>query len=109
MICALSFRERLAPASRNVHIYGAENSFLTDFGKEIQLYMKCQGCGEQIPEGKIYCEKCGMAVQMVPDYNPVEDIAIGAEEEPDGTDGDFCWRGCFCRSSVLVPFRSPII
>lgn len=83
MICALSFRERLAPASRNVHIYGAENSFLTDFEKEIQLYMKCQGCGEQIPEGKIYCEKCGMAVQMVPDYNPVEDIAIGAEEEPE--------------------------
>lgn len=45
--------------------------------------MKCQECGEQVPEGKIYCEKCGKAVQMVPDYNPADDIAIGTEEEPE--------------------------
>ena len=39
--------------------------------------MKCQKCGADIPEGKIYCEQCGSAIQMVPDYNPVDDIAIG--------------------------------
>ena len=38
--------------------------------------MKCQKCGMDIPEGKLYCEKCGSAVQMVPDYNPVDDISI---------------------------------
>ncbi len=42
--------------------------------------MKCQKCGAEIPEGKIYCEKCGQAIQMVPDYNPVDDISIGTEE-----------------------------
>lgn len=46
--------------------------------------MKCQGCGEQIPEGKLYCERCGRAVQIVPDYNPVDDITIGEEEESAG-------------------------
>lgn len=42
--------------------------------------MKCKQCGADIPEDKIYCEKCGAAIQMVPDYNPVEDISIGTEE-----------------------------
>lgn len=46
--------------------------------------MKCQKCGAEIPDGKIYCEHCGAAIQMVPDYSPEDDIAIGAEkEEPD--------------------------
>ena len=31
--------------------------------------MKCANCGNEIPEGKLYCEKCGKAVQMVPDYD----------------------------------------
>lgn len=43
--------------------------------------MKCQKCGADIPDGKIYCEHCGAAIQMVPDYNPVDDISIGTEEK----------------------------
>ena len=42
--------------------------------------MKCQKCGTDIPEGKFYCENCGTAIQMVPDYNPVDDIAIRTED-----------------------------
>lgn len=42
--------------------------------------MKCQNCGADVPEEKIYCEKCGTAIQMVPDYNPAEDIPIGTGE-----------------------------
>ena len=42
--------------------------------------MKCPKCGADIPEGKFYCEKCGEALQIVPDYNPVEDITIGEED-----------------------------
>lgn len=45
--------------------------------------MRCQVCGSEIPEGKIYCEQCGTPIQMVPDYNPAEDIAIGVEEKPE--------------------------
>ncbi|MBQ4529546.1 MAG: chitobiase/beta-hexosaminidase C-terminal domain-containing protein [Lachnospiraceae bacterium] len=32
--------------------------------------MKCEKCGAEIAEGKLYCEKCGYGIQIVPDYNP---------------------------------------
>lgn len=49
--------------------------------------MKCQKCGINIPDGKVYCEKCGTAVQMVPDYSPEEDFTVGEEEaESEGAD-----------------------
>ncbi len=35
--------------------------------------MKCERCGEEIEDGLVYCTKCGQAVQMVPDYNILED------------------------------------
>lgn len=34
--------------------------------------MKCQKCGADIPEGELFCTKCGAEVQLVPDYNSVE-------------------------------------
>lgn len=42
--------------------------------------MKCRNCGADIPDGKIYCENCGTAIQMVPDYSPEEDITIVTTE-----------------------------
>lgn len=49
--------------------------------------MKCKNCGAEIPKGFVYCEKCGAEVQIVPDYNPLEDVLTaqvrGAlDEEP---------------------------
>lgn len=49
--------------------------------------MKCKNCGASIPEGQLYCENCGQEVQIVPDYNPLDDVLAaqvkGAlEEEP---------------------------
>ena len=38
--------------------------------------MKCQNCGNELPDGKLYCEKCGKAVQMVPDYDEFSDEII---------------------------------
>ena len=32
--------------------------------------MKCPECGCEIKEGYLYCEKCGMEIQMVPDFEP---------------------------------------
>ena len=32
--------------------------------------MKCQKCGAEIPDGKLYCEKCGTEVHIVPDFEP---------------------------------------
>lgn len=36
--------------------------------------MKCTHCGADIPEGQLYCGICGMEVQIVPDYNPLDDM-----------------------------------
>ena len=36
--------------------------------------MKCRYCKAEIPEGELYCKKCGREVQIVPDYNPLEDV-----------------------------------
>lgn len=36
--------------------------------------MKCKNCGAEIPKGFVYCEKCGAEVQIVPDYNPLDDV-----------------------------------
>ena len=30
--------------------------------------MKCQKCGAEIPEGSLYCEKCGQDIHIVPDF-----------------------------------------
>ncbi len=38
--------------------------------------MKCSRCGAKVEEGKLFCLSCGQEVQIVPDYNPVEEIVI---------------------------------
>lgn len=53
--------------------------------------MKCRYCGQEIPEGVLYCENCGQEVRIVPDYNPLDDMLAqqivgsinGDEEEKD--------------------------
>ena len=40
--------------------------------------MICSKCGAQIPKGKIYCSVCGADVQLVPDYNFLEDDMLSA-------------------------------
>ena len=36
--------------------------------------MRCRYCGQEIPEGMLYCEACGYEVRIVPDYNPLDDM-----------------------------------
>ncbi len=36
--------------------------------------MKCMNCGADIPEGMLICPDCGTEVQIVPDYNPLDDV-----------------------------------
>lgn len=50
--------------------------------------MKCRYCGYEMPEGDLYCRKCGEEIRIVPDYNPLEDmltaqIKIGVSGEND--------------------------
>lgn len=32
--------------------------------------MKCPKCGEEMPEGSLYCEHCGEDIHIVPDFEP---------------------------------------
>ena len=43
--------------------------------------MQCPKCGTDIPEGLLYCEKCGEEIQIVPDYDPLLDVKVGEESE----------------------------
>ena len=36
--------------------------------------MRCTHCGAMIPDDILYCPECGMEVQIVPDYNPLDDV-----------------------------------
>lgn len=36
--------------------------------------MKCSKCGAEIADGLLYCGYCGTEVQMVPDYNPLDEM-----------------------------------
>lgn len=43
--------------------------------------MRCRYCGAKIPDGILYCEECGGEVQIVPDYNPLEDMLAAHVKE----------------------------
>lgn len=36
--------------------------------------MKCMNCGAQIPDDRLICPRCGREIQIVPDYNPLDDV-----------------------------------
>ena len=42
--------------------------------------MKCPNCGHELKPGLIYCEHCGHEIQIVPDYDPIDELLIGREE-----------------------------
>lgn len=38
--------------------------------------MRCSNCGAHIPDGMMICPDCCTEVQIVPDYNPLEDVLV---------------------------------
>ena len=36
--------------------------------------MKCMHCGADLPEDQLICPRCGREIQIVPDYNPLDDM-----------------------------------
>lgn len=45
--------------------------------------MKCKKCGNEVDIGEVFCQRCGMAIQIVPDYNPLEDeIEANFDKKP---------------------------
>ena len=40
--------------------------------------MKCPNCGFDIPEGHMYCDKCGLEINFVPDFEPEVENEINA-------------------------------
>ena len=56
--------------------------------------MKCQKCGAEIPEGSLYCEKCGQDIHIVPDFKEfaekkAEDTVKSLLSELDDDEADF--------------------
>lgn len=44
--------------------------------------MKCEKCGNEVDIGEIFCQQCGTPIQIVPEYNPLEDeIEASFKEE----------------------------
>lgn len=44
--------------------------------------MKCKKCGNEVDIGEVFCQKCGTAIQIVPEYNPLEEeIEVPIEEK----------------------------
>lgn len=44
--------------------------------------MHCPKCNTQLAPGNVYCPKCGQEVQIVPDYDPLDEVLL------DGTDNN---------------------
>lgn len=42
--------------------------------------MKCPNCGRELKTGQLYCENCGQEIQIVPDYDPLDELLIGRED-----------------------------
>ena len=56
--------------------------------------MKCQKCGAEIPEGSLYCEKCGQDIHIVPDFKEfaekkAEDTVKSMLSDLDDDEADF--------------------
>lgn len=46
--------------------------------------MRCPRCGSDIPDSMLVCPDCGYEVQMVPDYNPLDDVLAREIEDSGG-------------------------
>lgn len=45
--------------------------------------MRCSKCNRELEAGTLYCIHCGCEVQIVPDYDPLDDmLAVHEKEEP---------------------------
>lgn len=51
--------------------------------------MKCCKCGAELKTGSIYCENCGEAAQIVPDYNILEEDLLASLMEEEQVKNDF--------------------
>lgn len=43
--------------------------------------MRCPNCGEELDPGNVFCKKCGQEMQMVPDYDPLDELTIGEDSQ----------------------------
>lgn len=41
--------------------------------------MQCPNCGSELKSGNLFCEICGQEVQIVPDYDPLDELFIGQD------------------------------
>ena len=44
--------------------------------EDVKMAKFCQSCGYEIPEGSLYCEKCGSPVEPVAPVAPVQSVPV---------------------------------
>lgn len=54
--------------------------------------MKCPNCGGELKAGQLYCENCGQEIQIVPDYDPLDELLIGQGELAEARDQSLARR-----------------
>lgn len=47
--------------------------------------MHCSKCNAELPPGKVYCPVCGQEVQIVPDYDPLDELILDVREKKEKT------------------------
>lgn len=63
--------------------------------------MKCPNCGEEMADGKLYCEHCGEDIHIVPDFEP--ELERSMELAMEGIFEDDLQEGFFEADAVEIP------
>lgn len=66
--------------------------------------MKCKKCGAEIESGFVYCPSCGESIQLVPDYNVLEEELLSkvVEDKDKAKDDRFA-------TGVYKPVAKPVV
>ena len=67
--------------------------------------MRCPKCNTELAPGNVFCPKCGHEVQMVPDYDPLDEMLWDQEEKKqEKRVGVLKEKSCWRTGSGRIPF-----
>ena len=67
--------------------------------------MKCMHCGADLPEDQLICPSCGREIQIVPDYNPLDDMLTAQLKEALHRQCRFIWVSRKSKMSAILVWQ----